>query len=78
MEADPALGYEVLRRFLPVMAHRLGAARLQMLDLYGPRGTEDKAAKPAKAEKAAKNSKGRNRAADSRLEKAKKAKKKDG
>lgn len=37
MEADPALGYEVLRRFVPVMAHRLQAARLQMLDLYGPR-----------------------------------------
>lgn len=36
MDADPALGYEVLRRFLPVMAHRLSAARLQMLDLYGP------------------------------------------
>ncbi len=37
MEADPALGYEVLRRFVPVMADRLHAARLQMLDLYGPR-----------------------------------------
>lgn len=38
MEADPVLGYEVMRRFLPVMAHRLQAARLQMLDLYGDGG----------------------------------------
>ena len=76
MEADPVLGYEVLRRFLPVMAHRLSAARLQMLDLYAP-------AKPAKekkvkAEKADPKSKGRNRAADARLEKAGKTRKKDG
>lgn len=37
MEANPALGYDVTRRFMPLMAHRLQAARLQMLDLYGPR-----------------------------------------
>lgn len=36
MDADPALGYEVLRRFLPIMAQRIHAARIQMLDLYGP------------------------------------------
>lgn len=42
MEADHALGYEVLSRFLPVMAHRLAAARLQMLDLYGPRAKAGK------------------------------------
>jgi CRP/FNR family transcriptional regulator, cyclic AMP receptor protein len=36
MAADPALGYEVLRRFMPMMAHRLQSARMQMLDLYGP------------------------------------------
>ena len=36
MEAHPALGFEMLRRFVPVMAHRLSAARLQLLDLYGP------------------------------------------
>lgn len=35
MEADAELGYAVTKRFLPVMAHRLTAARLQMLDLYG-------------------------------------------
>ena len=38
MEQDPALGFQVLRRFMPVMGRRLSAARLQMLDLYGPRG----------------------------------------
>ncbi|MBY0430192.1 MAG: cyclic nucleotide-binding domain-containing protein [Rhodospirillales bacterium] len=36
MDEDPALGYEVLKRFMPVMAHRLAAARMQMLDIYGP------------------------------------------
>jgi CRP/FNR family cyclic AMP-dependent transcriptional regulator len=36
MESDPALGFEVMKRFVPVMAHRLHAARMQMLDLYGP------------------------------------------
>ena len=36
MEKDPALGYEVLRRFVPMMAHRLASTRLQLLDLYGP------------------------------------------
>ncbi len=38
MEADHRLGYELLRRFVPVMGDRLAAARLQMLDLYGPDG----------------------------------------
>ena len=76
MEADHALGYEVLRRFVPVMAHRLSAARLQMLDLYAPpKPAKDK--KP-KAEPAEAKSKGRNRAPDARLEKAKGKKKKDG
>lgn len=65
MEKDGALGYEVLRRFVPVMAHRLQSARLQMLDLYGP-GT--KTAKPAvKVEAAVKDSKGTNRRADSKI-----------
>ncbi len=46
MQADPALGFAVLRRFLPVMAHRLSAARMQMLDLYGPpRAPKEKKAK---------------------------------
>lgn len=73
MEADPTLGYDVLRRFVPIMAHRLSAARLQMLDLYAPpKPTKEKT---VKAEKADKKSKGANRAPDARL---KKAKKKDG
>jgi len=35
-EADPALGYAILKRFLPVLVQRLQATRLQMLDVYGP------------------------------------------
>ncbi len=36
MDTDPALGYEVMQRFVRMMAHRLAGARLQLLDLYGP------------------------------------------
>lgn len=46
MDNDPALGFEVLRRFVPMMGHRLASARMQMLDLYGP-----KVAKAAKGKK---------------------------
>ena len=35
MKKDHALGYELLKRFVPVMAHRLASSRLQMLDVYG-------------------------------------------
>lgn len=68
MEADCVLGYEVLRRFVPMMAHRLQSARLQMLDLYGP-GIAKAVAKPVKVEvvKAVKGSKGRNRKPDAAL-----------
>jgi CRP-like cAMP-binding protein len=38
MEADPVLGYEVMQRFVRMMAHRIAGARLQLLDLYGPVG----------------------------------------
>ncbi|HEY1933987.1 MAG TPA: cyclic nucleotide-binding domain-containing protein [Acetobacteraceae bacterium] len=34
-EADHDLGYELLKRFLPVLVARLQATRLQMLDVYG-------------------------------------------
>lgn len=34
-EADPALGYELLKRFALVMEQRLQATRLQLLDVYG-------------------------------------------
>jgi CRP/FNR family cyclic AMP-dependent transcriptional regulator len=34
-ESDHALGYAVLKRFLPVLVERLQATRVQMLDVYG-------------------------------------------
>ncbi len=34
-DEDPALGYELLRRFVPVMVERLQATRVQLLDVYG-------------------------------------------
>lgn len=76
MAADPALGYEVLRRFVPMMAHRLSCARLQMLDLYGPSSVPEKV-KKAKVKSVGK-SLGTNRSPAARLVKAaKKSKKKD-
>ncbi|HEX6973053.1 MAG TPA: cyclic nucleotide-binding domain-containing protein, partial [Vicinamibacterales bacterium] len=33
-DADPALGYELLKRFSQVMEQRLEATRIQLLDLY--------------------------------------------
>lgn len=73
MEADPALGFEVMRRFVPMMAHRLASARLQMLDLYGPSAMPDKvkAEKKVKVVRASAKSVGRNRAPDARLSAAK-------
>lgn len=34
-EADPAFGYELMKRFASVMVARLDAAQLRLLDLYG-------------------------------------------
>lgn len=34
-EADHDLGYELMKRFMPVMVERLHATRLQLLDVYG-------------------------------------------
>ncbi len=34
-ETDHDLGYELMKRFMPVLISRLDAARLQALDLYG-------------------------------------------
>ena len=34
-EADHDLGYELMKRLMPVLVHRLEAARFQMLDVYG-------------------------------------------
>ncbi|WP_068113470.1 cyclic nucleotide-binding domain-containing protein [Tropicimonas marinistellae] len=35
--ADPALGYEVMKRFMPTVVDRLHDTRLQLLDVYGAR-----------------------------------------
>ena len=34
-EADHDLGYEMMKRFMPILIQRLHSARLQMLDVYG-------------------------------------------
>ena len=34
-EADHDLGYEMMKRFMPVLIERLQATRLQILDVYG-------------------------------------------
>lgn len=34
-DADPHLGYEMMKRFLPILVKRLHATRLQILDVYG-------------------------------------------
>ena len=36
-EADHDLGYEMMKRFLPIFVQRLHATRLQILDVYGKR-----------------------------------------
>jgi len=52
MANDPALGYEVLKRFVPVITHRLATARLQLLDLYGPATAPELEEKVKKVKKA--------------------------
>lgn len=39
-EQDPSFGYEITQRLLKVVAGRLQATRLQLLDLYAPRGVK--------------------------------------
>jgi CRP/FNR family transcriptional regulator, cyclic AMP receptor protein len=34
-DADPVIGYELMKRFILVMDHRLQSARIRLLDLYG-------------------------------------------
>jgi len=34
-EADHDVGYEMMKRFIPILIERLHAARLQMVDVYG-------------------------------------------
>ncbi len=36
-ETDYHLGYEMMKRFLPILVQRLDATRLQLLDVYGKR-----------------------------------------
>ena len=36
-DADPVLGYQMMKRFLPVLVKRLNTTRLQLLDVYGKR-----------------------------------------
>lgn len=39
-EQDPSFGYQFMQRLLKVVAQRLQATRLQLLDLYAPRGVK--------------------------------------
>ena len=34
-DADPVLGYELMKRFVPVIVERLAATRVRLLDVYG-------------------------------------------
>jgi CRP-like cAMP-binding protein len=34
-DRDPALGYELMKRFVPVIVERLQATRVRLLDVYG-------------------------------------------
>lgn len=34
-DADPALGYEMMQRFLPVLVSQIHAAQLQIMNVYG-------------------------------------------
>jgi CRP/FNR family transcriptional regulator, cyclic AMP receptor protein len=34
-DADPALGYALMQRFVPILVQRMSAARMQAMDLYG-------------------------------------------
>jgi len=36
-EDNHSLGYEMMKRFMPILSQRLQAARLQILDIYGAR-----------------------------------------
>ena len=37
-EADPVLGYELIKRFARIMTERLQATRIRLLDVYGHPG----------------------------------------
>ena len=40
-EADHHLGYEMMKRFLPIIVGRLDETRLQILDVYGNAAASD-------------------------------------
>ncbi len=35
-DAEPRIGYEVMKRFLPVVAERLQSTRMRLIELYAP------------------------------------------
>jgi CRP/FNR family cyclic AMP-dependent transcriptional regulator len=37
-DQDHDFGYEMMKRFMPILLQRLGATRLQLLDVYGTKG----------------------------------------
>ena len=39
-EGDPGFGYALMARIIKVVSRRLQATRLQLLDLYAPRGVK--------------------------------------
>ncbi|MGE5489325.1 MAG: Crp/Fnr family transcriptional regulator [bacterium] len=39
-EQEPAFGYAVMQRLLRVVAERLQATRMQLIDMYAPRGSK--------------------------------------
>jgi len=47
LDQDPSLGYQLLKRFVPVLAKRLTATRLKLLDLPGAGVTAQRSEKPA-------------------------------
>lgn len=49
-DEDCALGYEFYKHFLPVVADRLTAARLQMMDIYGHPTAYAETAEPVSAQ----------------------------
>ncbi|MBT6096492.1 MAG: cyclic nucleotide-binding domain-containing protein [Rhodospirillaceae bacterium] len=36
-EADHSLGYQLFKRFIPIIAARMHASQMRLLDLYGPK-----------------------------------------
>ncbi|GIU90306.1 MAG: hypothetical protein KatS3mg010_1405 [Acidimicrobiia bacterium] len=48
-EADPALGYRLMKRFSGVLVERLEATRLRLLDVYGAHGSGEAPTTPEHA-----------------------------